>query len=116
MAELSAGGGMASVAASRAQLEGLLERWPGQLWIAALNSPSTTVVAGDDLAIDELLAECALDGVYASRIRVDYASHCPRMEALRDEMLAASGRGAAPAGLRCRCTPPRTWTGSATPR
>nr|APD71957.1 type I polyketide synthase 1 [Streptomyces sp.] len=91
IAELGVGAGMASVTASRSQLDWLLERWPDQLWIAALNGPSTTVVAGDDLAIDGLLAECALDGVHARRIRVGYASHCPKVEALRDELLARLG-------------------------
>ncbi|MGW0710924.1 SDR family NAD(P)-dependent oxidoreductase [Streptomyces sp. NPDC002643] len=91
IAELGIGAGMASVTASRAQLDWLLERWPDQLWIAALNGPSTTVVAGDDLAINGLLAECALDGVHARRIRVGYASHCPKVEALRDELLARLG-------------------------
>ncbi|GHE65889.1 type I polyketide synthase [Streptomyces capitiformicae] len=91
IAELGVGAGMASVTASRAQLDWLLERWPDQLWIAAFNGPSTTVVAGDDLAIDGLLAECALDGVHARRIRVGYASHCPRVEVLHEELTARLG-------------------------
>ncbi|MFJ7044361.1 SDR family NAD(P)-dependent oxidoreductase [Streptomyces sp. NPDC101112] len=91
IAELGVGAGMASVTASRAQLDWLLERWPDQLWIAAFNGPSTTVVAGDDLAIDGLLAECALDGVHARRIRVGYASHCPRVEALHEKLTARLG-------------------------
>ncbi|KOV87475.1 type I polyketide synthase [Streptomyces sp. NRRL WC-3618] len=91
IAELGAGAGMASVTASRSQMEWLLERWPDQLWIAAFNGPSTTVVAGDDLAIDGLLAECALDGLHARRIRVGYASHCPKVEELREELTARLG-------------------------
>ncbi|MDX2934466.1 type I polyketide synthase [Streptomyces ipomoeae] len=91
IAELGVSAGMASVTASRAQLEWLLERWPDQLWIAALNGPSTTVVAGEDVAIKGLLAECALDGLHARRIRVDVASHCPKMEPLREELVARLG-------------------------
>ncbi|KUO03211.1 type I polyketide synthase [Streptomyces caeruleatus] len=91
IAELGVSAGMASVTASRAQVDWLLERWPDQLWIAALNGPSSIVVAGDDRAVDGLLTECALDGVHARRIRVDVASHCPKMEALRDELVARLG-------------------------
>ncbi|MGW6908564.1 SDR family NAD(P)-dependent oxidoreductase [Streptomyces sp. NPDC054940] len=91
IAELGVSAGMASVTASRTQLDWLLERWPDQLWIAALNGPSTTVVAGDDLAVNGLLAECAMDGVHARRIRVDVASHCPKMEPLREELVARLG-------------------------
>ncbi|MFJ2605329.1 SDR family NAD(P)-dependent oxidoreductase [Streptomyces sp. NPDC087425] len=92
IAELGAGAGMASVAASGAQLDWLLERWPDQLWVAALNGPSTTVVAGSDLAIDGLLTECAMDGVHARRIRVGYASHCPEVEPLERELIARLGQ------------------------
>ncbi|WP_105971075.1 type I polyketide synthase [Streptomyces geranii] len=88
---VGAGTGMVSVTASRAQVDWLLERWPDRLWIAALNGPSTIAVAGDDLAVNGLLAECALDGVHARRIRIGYASHCPRVDALRDELLDRLG-------------------------
>ncbi|MFJ2443300.1 SDR family NAD(P)-dependent oxidoreductase [Streptomyces sp. NPDC087658] len=91
IAQLGTGAGMVSVTAPREQLESLLERWPDRLWIAALNSSSTTAVAGDDPALDELLAQCALDGVHARRIGIGYASHCPKVEALHDELLARLG-------------------------
>jgi acyl transferase domain-containing protein/acyl carrier protein len=92
IAELGVSAGMASVNASRAQLDWMMERWPDQLWVAALNGPSTTVVAGEDLAIDGLLTECALDGLHARRIRVDVASHSPKMESLREELVARLGK------------------------
>nr|APD71576.1 type I polyketide synthase 2 [Streptomyces sp.] len=91
IAKLGVGASMVSVTASRAQVDWLLERWPDRLWIAALNGPSTTAVAGDDLAVNGLLAECALDGVHARRIRIGYASHCPKVEALHDELVARLG-------------------------
>ncbi|MDO0916785.1 type I polyketide synthase [Streptomyces sp. DT2A-34] len=91
IAELAPGAGMASVSASRAQLDWLMERWPDQLWVSALNGPSSSVVSGEDLAIRGLLTECALDGLHARRIRVDVASHCPKMEPLREEMVARLG-------------------------
>ncbi|MCL8011494.1 type I polyketide synthase [Streptomyces sp. AS02] len=115
IAELGVSAGMASVTASRAQLDWLLERWPDQLWIAALNGPRTTVVAGEDLAIKGLLAECALDGLHARRIRVDVASHCPKMEALREELVARLGevRTTAPS-VPMYSTVDLDWVGDAT--
>ncbi|MFI6577859.1 SDR family NAD(P)-dependent oxidoreductase [Nocardiopsis sp. NPDC050513] len=115
IAELGAGSSMVSVTASRAQLDWLLERWPDRLWIAALNGPSTTAVAGDDQAIDGLLAECALDGVHARRIRIGYASHCPQVEALRDELLTRLGevRTAAPS-VPMYSTVDLDWVGAST--
>ncbi|GAB2939850.1 type I polyketide synthase [Streptomyces heilongjiangensis] len=91
IAALAPGAGMASVSASRAQLEWLLERWPDRLWISALNGPSSSVVSGDDMAIRGLLTECALDGLPARRVRVGVASHCPMMEPLREELTARLG-------------------------
>ena len=48
--------------------------------------PARRVVAGDSGALDELLAACETDGVRARRVPVDYASHTPHMEALRDRL------------------------------
>ncbi|WUN29645.1 SDR family NAD(P)-dependent oxidoreductase [Kitasatospora sp. NBC_00315] len=56
--------------------------------VAAVNNPTTTVVSGSDAEIDEFLA--VLDGasVKYRRIAVDYPSHGPKMEVLRERLLA----------------------------
>ncbi|WP_416973034.1 SDR family NAD(P)-dependent oxidoreductase [Streptomyces sp. 4F14] len=91
IAGLGGGTGMVSVSAPREQVDWLLERWPDQLWVAGLNGPTATAVAGDEIALKGLLAECALDGVRARRVRIGYASHSPRMAALREEFLDRLG-------------------------
>ncbi|MFM9441281.1 SDR family NAD(P)-dependent oxidoreductase [Streptomyces acidiscabies] len=91
IAGLGGGTGMVAVPAPREQVDWLVERWPDQLWVAGLNGPSATAVAGDEIALKGLLAECALDGVRARRVRIGYASHSPRMEALREELLERLG-------------------------
>jgi acyl transferase domain-containing protein/acyl-CoA synthetase (AMP-forming)/AMP-acid ligase II/acyl carrier protein len=115
IAELGGGTGMASVTASRAQLDWLLERWPDRLWIAGLNGPSSTAVAGDDLAIKGLLTECALDGLHARRVRIGYASHSPLMEALEERLVARLGevRSTAPT-VPMYSTVDLDWVGDAT--
>ncbi|MFF3504441.1 type I polyketide synthase [Streptomyces sp. NPDC003247] len=80
------GGGMVSLALPLADVESRLKRWPGRLEVAALNGPTSVVVAGDPDALDELLADCATAGVRARRIPVDYASHTWHVERIEDEL------------------------------
>ncbi len=84
---LSGPGGMVSVALPRASVVELLERWGEALSVAAVNGPSSTVVSGDAVALDELLAACEEQGVRARRIPVDYASHSVQVELIRERLL-----------------------------
>ncbi|AYF31946.1 type-I PKS [Micromonospora tulbaghiae] len=54
------------------------------LAVAALNGPASTVVAGDDTAVRQLVGELTGQGVRARLIPVDYASHSAGVEPLRD--------------------------------
>ncbi|MFE2728849.1 SDR family NAD(P)-dependent oxidoreductase, partial [Kitasatospora sp. NPDC059327] len=83
---LSGHGGMASLPLPHTEAAELLARWDGRLTVAAHNGPATTVVAGDRDALDELLTHCEGQGIRARRIDVDYASHSPHVEALRDQL------------------------------
>ncbi|MED7949973.1 acyltransferase domain-containing protein, partial [Streptomyces sp. BE20] len=80
-------GGMVSLGLSAERAEQLLTPWADRISVAAYNSPTTTVVAGDSDALAELLATCERDGVRARAIPVDYASHSPHIERLRDRLL-----------------------------
>ncbi|MEV6976997.1 type I polyketide synthase [Kitasatospora sp. NPDC093806] len=88
-------GGMASLPLDRAQTTELLAPWDGRLGIAAHNGPTSTVIAGDDDALTELLAHCEEQEIRARRIDVDYASHTHHVEAIRTE-LAEKLAGIAP--------------------
>ncbi|MFB9968218.1 type I polyketide synthase, partial [Sinosporangium siamense] len=85
---LAGQGGMASVALGAGQVEERLARWDGALSVAAVNSPKTTVVAGEPGALAELLAECEAEGIRARTIAVDYASHSPQVEELGPHLAA----------------------------
>ncbi|WP_425578351.1 SDR family NAD(P)-dependent oxidoreductase, partial [Streptomyces albiaxialis] len=85
---LAGGGGMVSVAASREAVEERIAQWGERISVAAVNGPSSTVVSGEPEALQELLAECEEAGVRARQVPVDYASHGPQVEALRDELAA----------------------------
>ncbi|TCO60872.1 acyl transferase domain-containing protein [Actinocrispum wychmicini] len=80
---LAGQGGMVSVPLPEARVRELF----GQVAVAAVNGPSATVVAGDPGALDDVLAECERMDVRAKRIPVDYASHSPHVDAIRDELL-----------------------------
>ena len=85
LVELAGTGCMVSVAASRERVEELLAaRWPGRLWVAAVNGPGSVVVAGEVEAGDELVADGEELGVRVRRVPVDYASHTPLVEPVAD--------------------------------
>ncbi|MEW2291058.1 type I polyketide synthase, partial [Streptomyces sp. NPDC047841] len=84
---LAGTGGMVSVSLPAAELERRLESRSGAVSVAAVNGPTSVVVAGDVAALDALTAELDADGVRARRIPVDYASHSAHVEELREELL-----------------------------
>ncbi|XXT16878.1 SDR family NAD(P)-dependent oxidoreductase [Sorangium sp. So ce429] len=84
--QASGAGGMALVELSTAEAERALERHERRLWVAGSSSPSATLVSGDAGALTELLDELAGRQVTCRRVRVNYASHCPHMDALCPEL------------------------------
>ncbi|MBW5486635.1 type I polyketide synthase, partial [Streptomyces bambusae] len=85
---LAGKGGMVSVAAPADAVAERITAWGDRLAVASVNGPNSTVVSGDPEALDELMAACEADGVRARRINVDYASHGPQVESIRDEVLS----------------------------
>ncbi|WSL64723.1 SDR family NAD(P)-dependent oxidoreductase [Kitasatospora herbaricolor] len=84
---LAGGGGMASVPLGVAEVEGLLSGWGGELEVAAVNGPSSTVVSGSVGAVAGLVEWGEGAGVRVRRVPVDYASHSVQVESLRGELL-----------------------------
>ncbi|MFW6693106.1 SDR family NAD(P)-dependent oxidoreductase [Streptomyces sp. MAR4 CNX-425] len=85
---LSGLGAMATVSLGLADTERRLAPWEDRLSIATVNGPRTTVVSGETAAVEEFTAACTADGVRVRRVGVDYASHSPQVEAVRDRILA----------------------------
>nr|WP_020659290.1 type I polyketide synthase [Amycolatopsis benzoatilytica] len=84
---LSGLGGMVSIAESAERAMELVAPWGSDVSLAAVNGPASTVVSCSPAALDELLADCERRGVRARRIVVDYASHGPQVETVREELL-----------------------------
>ncbi|WP_067701969.1 type I polyketide synthase [Nocardia jejuensis] len=80
MQALPAGGAMVAVGASESQVRPLL---PGDVSIAAINSPSSVVLSGATADIDAMIDRCAENGWRTHRLRVSHAFH----SALMDPML-----------------------------
>jgi acyl transferase domain-containing protein/acyl carrier protein len=87
---LSGTGGMLSVAEPEELLTArLVTGWP-QLSVAVVNAPESCVVSGPPEALRQLAGACEEEGVRTRLLPVDYASHSPAVETIRDEVLRAS--------------------------
>ncbi|MFE9664359.1 SDR family NAD(P)-dependent oxidoreductase [Streptomyces sp. NPDC005955] len=84
---LAGRGGMVSMPCSADEATAMLLPWGGRLTVAAYNGPTSTIVAGDAAAVDELVKSCEVRGVRARRVPVDYASHSEHVESVREELL-----------------------------
>jgi len=84
--ELAPPGAMALVALPADALAAELAAQGGRVSVAGANSPSLTIVSGDCDAIEGLVEQLARRGVFARRLRVEFASHGPHMDALAPEL------------------------------
>ncbi|MFI8988870.1 SDR family NAD(P)-dependent oxidoreductase [Streptomyces antimycoticus] len=104
---LAGGGAMASLGVGEERagqlLSGLGDQAAG-VGVAAVNGPFSTVVSGPPQQVAAVVAACQEVGERARLIEVDYASHGPQVEEIRDELsevlagvrpLDASGSGTA---------------------
>ncbi|MER6214495.1 SDR family NAD(P)-dependent oxidoreductase [Streptomyces sp. NPDC001674] len=89
--ELAGLGGMASLPLPVADVEERLTGWAGRLGVAAVNGPSSTVVAGDADAVAAFVAEAQAEGIRARQVPVDYASHSAHVERIEAELLEVLG-------------------------
>ncbi|TQE32194.1 type I polyketide synthase, partial [Streptomyces ipomoeae] len=86
LARIAGNSTLATIAMGSRELGDLLARWEGRLSTAAVNSPRSTVVAGDTTAVRELLQQCRDDGIRARLIPVNYASHSPHVETVARQL------------------------------
>lgn len=86
MKTIRGSGAMASVELSAEALEKRLAGKSSGVSIAASNSPSMTVLAGDADAISTLLLELEKEDVYCRRINVDVASHSSQVDPILDRL------------------------------
>ncbi|MDC2952778.1 acyltransferase domain-containing protein, partial [Streptomyces heilongjiangensis] len=85
---LSGRGGMASVQLPVEDVRTFTPVTDGRVEVAAVNGPSSVVVAGTPEGLDEVIAEAEVRGVRARRVEVDYASHSAHVEEIHDELVS----------------------------
>ncbi|WP_406366012.1 type I polyketide synthase [Streptomyces sp. NBC_01546] len=108
--DLAGRGGMASVALTEEEAVARLERWADRVEVAAVNGPSSVVIAGDAEALDEALDALEDQGVRVRRVAVDYASHTRHVEDIRDALAEAlAGVGAQAPTVPFYSTVTGTW-------
>ena len=88
LSSLGGSGAMAVVALPHDEVQERLAPLEPDVSVAAINSARATVVTGDPAGLETFLAGLGRDGVFARRLQVDYASHSPAVEPLREPIVA----------------------------
>ncbi|MEU1806425.1 type I polyketide synthase, partial [Streptomyces sp. NPDC019937] len=87
---LAGGGAMASLGVGQEQAGQVLARLGEQaaaVGVAAVNGPAATVVSGPPEQVAAVVSVCRENGDRARLIDVDYASHGPQVDEIRDELM-----------------------------
>ncbi|MFJ9752638.1 type I polyketide synthase [Streptomyces chartreusis] len=80
-------GGMASVRLSETELRKRIAPWSEQLTVAVVNGPRSTVVAGENLALDAFIADCLADRISVRQLDTPLATHSSAVAPLRSAIL-----------------------------
>jgi phthiocerol/phenolphthiocerol synthesis type-I polyketide synthase B len=97
MRQKSGQGTMALVDLPQAEVVAACAAQRGRVSIAAINSPRTSVISGQQRAVAALVARFNASGVFSQLINVDVASHSPQMdEAARELGRTLAGLATAP--------------------
>ncbi|QDE82942.1 type I polyketide synthase [Myxococcus xanthus] len=59
-----------------------LQGYEDSVGVAAINGPDTVLLSGESGTLDALMARISADGTFCRRVGVDFASHCPQVDAL----------------------------------
>src|SRR5262249_14688690 len=80
MGALPRGGAMAAIEATEQEVADSIEGREEELSIAALNSPTSTVISGKEEAVEEIRSQWDAKGRRTKRLQVSHAFHSPLME------------------------------------
>ena len=80
-------GGMAVVELSLEAAQRELAGRESRVSVAVSSGPESTVLSGEPEALGEILAGLEARGVFCRWVKVDYASHSPQMDRLREDLL-----------------------------
>ncbi|MBH1937762.1 acyltransferase domain-containing protein, partial [Streptomyces sp. AV19] len=100
-ATLTGTGAIAAVRLDAGTLTARLEQWAGAVVVAAVNSPSTTVISGNRQAVKQLLTELSASGIWVRLLPNEVPVHSPHCEAFLNDLYTAlsginPGQGSVP--------------------
>ncbi|MFE2105873.1 amino acid adenylation domain-containing protein [Kitasatospora sp. NPDC059463] len=84
---LAGTGGMLAVALTEAEALRRIRPYGDAVSVAAVNSPGSLTLAGDEPALAELAAALTAEQVFARPLTVEVPYHSARMELIKDELL-----------------------------
>jgi len=80
-------GAMALVELGLTEIESYLRSFSGEVSVAVVNGPHSTVISGNTEAVNTLISTFEKKDIFARLINVDVASHSPQMDDLRADLL-----------------------------
>ncbi|MDV3347374.1 SDR family NAD(P)-dependent oxidoreductase [Leptothoe sp. LEGE 181152] len=84
MQQLPAGGAMVSVMAAVGQVKSVLAA-KDDVTIAAINGPESTVISGEESAVQAVAQQLAAQGIKTKQLQVSHAFHSPLMAPILDK-------------------------------
>jgi acyl transferase domain-containing protein len=85
---LAGQGAMVVVSLTSVDAEKIIEPWSDRLGIGAVSESPRTMICGEKSAVAELTAQCEAEGLEVLVTDVDYGSHSPHVDPLREDVLA----------------------------
>nr|AIT55264.1 GulA [Pyxidicoccus fallax] len=79
-------GSMAVVELSPEECQRAIGARAATVSLAACNGPASCLLSGETAAVEEIGRELQARGVFFRLVKVDYASHSPQMDAIKDEL------------------------------
>ena len=90
MQALPPGGAMTAIAATETEIQATLDDYPG-VSIAAINGPASTVISGDQDAVDAVTAHWHAEGRRTHPLTVSHAFHSAHMDPILADFAAIAG-------------------------
>jgi acyl transferase domain-containing protein/non-ribosomal peptide synthetase component E (peptide arylation enzyme)/short-subunit dehydrogenase/D-arabinose 1-dehydrogenase-like Zn-dependent alcohol dehydrogenase/acyl carrier protein len=92
MGSLAEGGAMAAIAAGEEEVGAALAELGGEVSVAAVNDPSSTVISGGEGAVMEIVSSFEERGHKTKQLRVSHAFHSHLMDPMLEELTAVASR------------------------
>ncbi|MER8071039.1 SDR family NAD(P)-dependent oxidoreductase [Streptomyces sp. NPDC094034] len=83
-------GGMIAIDIGEAEMRGCLGEFDGSATIAAVNSPRSVVISGEDMTVEKVAAYWETRGRRTTRLRVSHAFHSMMMDGVLEEFRAVA--------------------------